>query len=364
MSTFSLEMLPAGDGDCILLSWGEEGSLRHMVVDGGRAGAYTHLRARLVDAASAGGTLELYVLTHVDADHISGALAFMKDARRPLTPRAVWFNGYRQVVATGARSMRQGDDYSDLLRRLEWPLNSGFERGVVSVGSAPALLDVGGLRLTLLSPDQARLDALAEAWRRHRLLADEPDLARRAGMRGRRGADFEPIPDPLVVEDLIAAGPVDAEVANGSSIAFVAEYRGRRILLAGDAHPDVLERSLAPLAAAEGGRYRVDLLKAPHHGSARNTTRRLVELIDCRTVAYSTNGNLHGHPDPEAVARFVHYSPAGPKTLIFNYETDRTRPWGAERVRDVYGVDARYPRGEPGVSRIDLIGCDLPHGLR
>jgi len=43
-----------------------------MVVHGGRAAVYPHLKKRL---SSIAGTLELYVLTHIDADHIQGALA-------------------------------------------------------------------------------------------------------------------------------------------------------------------------------------------------------------------------------------------------------------------------------------------------
>ena len=75
MATFRLKMLPAADGDCLLLSWGAGGPLHHLVVDGGRQGAYAHLKQELEAIARAGEKLALYVLTHVDADHIEGALA-------------------------------------------------------------------------------------------------------------------------------------------------------------------------------------------------------------------------------------------------------------------------------------------------
>ena len=40
MAIFRLILLPASDGDCMLLSWGDDGPLHHMLVDGGRSGAY------------------------------------------------------------------------------------------------------------------------------------------------------------------------------------------------------------------------------------------------------------------------------------------------------------------------------------
>lgn len=358
MTTFRLRLLPAADGDCLLLSWGDGGPLRHMVVDGGRASAYPFLQAELKTIADAGETLDLYVLTHIDADHIEGALSYIKDEHRPIAPADVWYNGYRQMSTTGRRSMRQGDEYSAALDKLRWPLNRHFSNGVASTATAPQPLEVAGLIVTMLSPDTGHLNALGEKWTVWRAQqAAATGKPTREGMRGAK-RDRNPIPDPLVIEDLIADGQMDTELPNGSSIAFIAEWRGHRILMGGDAHPDALLAALAPLAEAAGGRYRVDVLKASHHGSAKNTSRQLIESIDCRRVAISTNGNLHGHPDPQSLARFVHFGSAGPKELYFNYETDRTLPWGTPEAQKRYGYQAYYPPETPGWIEIELLKED------
>lgn len=351
MSTFRLEMLPAGDGDCLLLSWGNNRRLNHMVVDGGRASAYVHLRGRLTRIAEAGGTLALYVLTHIDADHIEGALAYLRDGDRPVTPEEVWFNGRQEMAPTGIRSMRQGDACTLRLAELGWPVNASFSDGIARIESAPTPIDIAGLRITMLSPDERRLAALGGKWTDWRR---QEDLRRRGGVR--MAAKRPPVPEPLVVEDLIGPGATDGEAPNGTSIAFVAEWAGRRILFGGDAHPDLLASSLEPLAAEEGGRYRVDLFKASHHGSAKNTSRRLIELLDCRRMAISTNGKLHQHPDPQSIAMFLHYGTHGTKDLYFNYVTERTRPWATADVAERYGYRSHLPLGEPGALVIDLIG--------
>lgn len=353
MTTFRFRMLPAADGDCMLLSWGEGGPLHHMVVDGGRASAYPFLHAELMAIADAGETLDLYVLTHIDADHIEGALSYLKDGNRPIAPKDVWYNGYRQMRKTGRRSMKQGDDYSAALAKLGWPLNRHFSGGVASIDTAPVHLQVAGLKVTMLSPDTIHLKALGDKWETWRAQQAALNEAKdREGMRGSK-QDRNPIPDPLVLDSLVADGETDTELPNGSSIAFVAEWEGRRILMGGDAHPDALVSSLGPLA--EGGRYRVDVLKASHHGSAKNTSRRLIELIDCRRIAISTNGNLHGHPDPQSLARFLHFGTPGTKKLYFNFETDRTRPWNDTEAKRRYGYTAYYPTNTPGVLEIDLM---------
>lgn len=355
VDTFKLTLLPAADGDCLLLTWGDDTGLHHMVVDGGRSSSYTHLHDRLVDIANASEPLDLYVLTHIDADHIAGALTFLRAKDRPLAPADVWFNGRAQTRGTGKRSFKQADDYSVLLAATGWAWNRHFQDAVAAVEMAPDPIDVAGLKITMLSPTLDRLQRLGDEW--DRWVAAEPERAARKGTRKPR-EQLTPIPDPLVLEELAVDGPVDTEAPNGSSIAFLAEWRGRRVLLSGDAHPDVLASSLQSLATTGDERLRVHLLKASHHGSAKNMSRDLVALLDCRSLAVSTNGKIHGHPDPEAIARFVMHGSSGIKHLHFNYETERTSPWGSKEAGRRYGFEAHFPPSVDGMIEIDLLAID------
>ena len=251
--------------------------------------------------------------------------------------------------------MRQGDDWSKAIARRKLCLNMDFVEGVVSIETAPEHLEIEGLKITILSPDAGRLGAMRDKWKEYRRQLARDEDGMRGRTRGRR-----PVALPIVVESLIADGETDSEAPNGSSIAFVVEWKGRRILLAGDAHPEVLEASLTRLARAAGAaRYRIDLLKASHHGSQKNTSRQLIQSMDCRHLAISTNGNLHGHPDPEAIARFLHWTPDRERSLWFNYRTERTEPWGDPAAMKRYDYRAHYPADDaPGVIEIDLMALD------
>ncbi len=332
-------MLPAGDGDCLVLTWGKPGSLRHSVVDGGRAGTYATLRPRLVEIAQAEEPLELLVLTHVDADHIEGALKYVEDPNPPIAPSRVWYNSFESFGGLSTRSMGQGDRYAAAIERLGWALNPGFERGLVSIATAPADMYVPDIEVTVLGPDAEGVEAMRSKWADWRADHDPVKVAR-SGRLSR-----EAMPFPLDVETLCAPSKVDAELPNGSSIALLVEHGGRRVLLGGDAHPDTLVRSIAPLAAAAGGRLPVDLFKVSHHGSRGNVTRNLLELLDCRRFALSTDGTRHGHPDPEAIARMLAFAPPGPRQLYFNYATDRTRPWDDADLKRQWDFECFY--GDP-----------------
>ena len=147
--------------------------------------------------------------------------------------------------------------------------------------------------------------------------------------------------DVLDVEKL-ASKPdgADKTVPNGSSIAFIAEYADKRILLSADAHPDVIADGLKALGDDAG---HFDLAKVPHHGSAENTTKPMLARIDASRYVISTNGTRHSHPRPETIAKIVklqrerqaEHAKRPRTTLYFNYRQKRS-----DRV-ERSGVDAK-----------------------
>lgn len=344
---FTMSMLPARDGDCIILTWGEPGSLRHAVIDGGRTSTYPVLRQRLSEISEAGEPLELLVLTHVDADHIEGCLKFVEDPLAPIIPARIWYNSFESLGGFQSKSIAQGDRYAAAIKRLGWPLNRGFRSGLVSVATAPDDLGVPDLTISVLGPDELGVEAMRSKWADWRVTHDPVKLAR-TGKLART-----PMPSPLNVEQLSAPEASDKELPNGSSIALLVEHKGRRVLLGGDAHPETLVCSLTPLAKAAGGRLPVDLFKVSHHGSGGNVTRELLELLDCRRFAISSDGSRHGHPDPEAISRLLAFAPSGPKELIFNYASERTVPWDDAALKGRWNFVCRY--GDPqGSIEIDV----------
>ena len=95
-------------------------------------------------------------------------------------------------------------------------------------------------------------------------------------------------PATLDLEKIAASGPTkDTSIPNLSSIAVLAEFGGRAVLLTGDAHADVLAASIAALQEQRGlagERLRLDAFKLSHHGSANATTKELLDTVECSHV--------------------------------------------------------------------------------
>lgn len=349
--TFRMTMLPALDGDCVLLSWGREPDLHHVLVDLGRGVTYRAIRDRLDNLRA----VELLVISHVDADHIAGTLPLVREANPPLRPKRVWFNGRPQLAAARNREpiheplgARQGEKLSRGIVQHGWPWNESFASEIVSTDSAEARAPIrldGGLSLRLLSPNDEKLVALLPEWDRElekagiRPFDPDEEAAPEIGPR------FEPlsgIPDVRALAE--TPYEPDETEANGSSIAFLAEFEGKRVLLAADAHAETLEAAIRAPADAEGGRLRIDLLKVSHHGSRANTSPSLLKLLDCQRFAFSTDGSRrHNHPNAETIARLLTADPERAKTLYFNYRQPHTDLWDSVLLQQAWRYACHFP---------------------
>jgi beta-lactamase superfamily II metal-dependent hydrolase len=72
----SIEMFPAGNGDSILVCFDQ-----HIIlIDGGYTSTYRdHLKPRLKELDAQGLRLSKFIVTHIDSDHITGAIDFIED---------------------------------------------------------------------------------------------------------------------------------------------------------------------------------------------------------------------------------------------------------------------------------------------
>lgn len=365
---FTLTMHPASEGDCLQLTWGDATAPHHAIIDLGRTKNYRELASHLKALTN----IELLVISHIDADHIEGAVPMVKEAAAPFAPTDVWFNGHRHLHAAVKRrnlelhklSPAQGEKLSDGIEHFKWPWNRAFEpSGIVSVDTplkAPLQLN-GGLRITMLSPSDAELAALEPIWVRELAKAnlrpsdaDDPKPDVPAGMHALSSLNVA----------ALAAEPYrpDRTEPNGSSIAFLAEYEGRVALLGADAFPEVIERSLRRLGYSEANRLELDLFKVCHHGSKANTSPALLKMIDCKRFAISTDGSRHGHPDVQSIARILVNDKAQPKTLYFNFAQPSAKTWQNQETEREFGYTCVFPAGNgPGLT-IDIECRPKPFG--
>lgn len=339
---FEIEMLPAREGDCLWVRWGSKTAPKQMLIDAGRAATFQKdLRARLSALPPKQRTFEAFVITHVDRDHIEGAVGLLEDKSIAAKFKEIWFNGYDHLQGKGLESLGavQGERVTAaLLARLkDW--NRKWKGRPIELGakSLPTKKLAGGMTLTLLSPDRRKLLALIPQWEKE---------CEDAGIIAGKGAS--PTAPPGVEEfgaidvETLASTPFAPDVTkpNGSSIAFLLQYGKRKAILAADAHVDRLVESVKALG--KGKRLKVDLLKVSHHGSEGNIAREFLDCIECPVYLISTSGAYFKHPKASAIARILKFGGAT-KSLHFNYRSDYTKVWDSERLKAKYGYTTVYP---------------------
>jgi hypothetical protein len=334
---FSLDVIRARKGDCLILHYGSADDPHLVMIDGGPRGVYgPHLRPRIEQIREARGLdnkeplpVDLMMVSHVDDDHIQGILDLTKEmiaadmAHKPqlIQVLGLWHNSFENIIdhkpdeltasftdKFGAASMA-GDPPSDLTvdrddedeqtisstlkvlasieqgaqlrhdaERLEFPLNAEFgEKLVLAEGKNSVDMD-NGLKFSVVGPLLPELKKLHE---KHQEWLN--NLAEKG----------------MTAEDALAAY-VDKSVPNLSSLVLLAEVEGKSMLLTGDARGDkVLEGLELVKLMDKGGKLHVDVLKVPHHGSANNLDNDFFERVTADHYVFSGDGE-HGNPEREA----------------------------------------------------------------
>lgn len=358
-----IRMYPAGNGDAFLIS--AAGS--NVLVDGGYAQTFDdHVSRDLCDLSRRGERLDLLMASHIDADHISGLIRLLSVNGSSAAPQVVpidgvWHNSLRSLTAKSDAeidpsdrdilnairqrghpapavhaegsaaeiSTRQGSSLASLIHGggYEWNLGDGTASIALD---RTEVLHVPGGSVRVIGPSQERLNALLKWWK---------GRLRQMGYTGPAGAGdviddaFEfmcehapetasPRPIPLSAGRKLLAEVYepDASITNGSSIAAIVELGGARVLMLADAWAEDAVQSLRTLQS-QGCSMMFDAIKVSHHGSLRNTSPELLQLVDSPTYMVSSNGTGHGHPDFEVLAAIVDRPAAFSRKVYLNYAT-------------------------------------------
>lgn len=350
---FSLDILPARKGDCLLLHYGTSTNPKLWIIDGGPSHVYQPaLRPLLEDIRAARGLddtqslpVDLLMVSHIDDDHINGILELAKelreaaDAHQPLFAKVdtLWHNAFDSIIgntqdqltapAGGFASLGGGDvpsgaghDVSAIFSSLGqghelrgyskffephsngWKLNKPFDDLVMMEGDAdPAITRFKGVNITILGPRKAELEKLQRDW-------DKFLIAKGLGRDSAEAA--------------FAAFGKDNSVSNLASIVALVECKGHSILFTGDAlGKNILEALETRGVASEADPLRVDILKLQHHGSVRNATPEFFKRVKAKHYVFSGNGE-HGNPERATLQMLLNEHDGGEITLHFSTSID------------------------------------------
>lgn len=302
-------------GDAIWIRFlGNDQKWHNILVDGGYRGAYdTVFKPVLKDIKNAQELVDLWVVTHIDLDHIGTVLEFIKDediiAKESLVTE-YWFNHavFKIPGTNGKIGFKEGTALRTYLEGIGKLTPDKITKETKDV-------DLFGLKLTLLSPTPEKI-ALADLdW-----IEREKKLPTKMG---RTESDHA-----KKLEDFAGSKfEEDKDLANGSSITFLMSFQGIKGLFLADGHPSDIITALQELNYTPDCPLLLSFVKAAHHGSKKNTSPELLKLIKTPVYAFTANGISNKHPDKEALARILNYnlSIGQPVKFLFAANTDEIK---------------------------------------
>jgi len=382
---FSLEVISALKGDCLLLHYGSADDPHLVMIDGGPRGVYTpHLRPRIMKIRKARGLggkeplpVDLLMVSHVDDDHIQGILDLTRElitakkdsALQPVQVFSLWHNSFDNIIGNspdeltaafksqfGAASMA-GELPDDVTIDADDP--DLEEETIVSTLKVLASIEQGSqLRSDAesLAAESMGFELNPEYDGKLIIAIEENSEALDMG----EGLKFTVV-GPMVPELeklhkkheewLIAlkkkgksppealAAYVDKSVPNLASIVVVAKAGDKRMLLTGDARGDKILEGLEFVGLLKkNGKMHVDLLKVPHHGSANNLDDDFFERITADHYVFSGDGE-HGNPERESLQMLLDARGDADYTIHITYPIDdidveRKKDWEKEQTKE------------------------------
>jgi beta-lactamase superfamily II metal-dependent hydrolase len=258
-----------------------------MIVDMGYAKSYHRtIKSFLAEK----NHIDLLVVTHTDSDHIGGALSYIKDDDTPKLD-CWWYNYSINDLSTN----EEGNNKISINQAIS--LRAYLSKKKEAISSSPIIADtlhvIKGIEINILSPSLKSYKEFKDLVDKkesylQNISAEKSDY--KISIR-----DFEDISFP----------PEDNSPSNGSSIAFILNYGGFKILMLADAHPKVIVESLRNMGYSEEKPLLINYVKLSHHGSARNINSELIELIECSNYIISTDGSNHALPNKLTLAKIA-----------------------------------------------------------
>lgn len=393
-----IEMFPAENGDAFLVRLEND---KNILVDMGYGETYKKfIKDRLLNLKNKNQCIDLLIITHIDEDHIEGAIEFFKEngyADEPniIEVKEIWYNSYRhlqfdkekvsqisrfekrkleEIKLTNSDNSRnmidesapisanQGSTLAGYLYGLGYAdkrWNKAFNCKAINLDTND-VFELEGMKFYILSPNTKKLKNLANLWisklseididfniSDNKIFDDAYEiymkkLKENIDLNEDNDISYKSRKFKSIINDDINQTYKDRSKSNGGSIAFILEYKEKKIVFLGDAHEDIIVENLEKYIENNGVSY-FDAIKISHHGSLKNNFTWM-KKIKAKKYLISTNGR-HSNPDKEVIAKILQCNNEE-KIIYFNYDLDLCKEMDDDKLRDKYNYSIEVGDGK------------------
>ena len=298
-----IKIFQANFGDAISINfYGNDNKYHNIFIDGGFASTYDRtIRAETLRIIKDKQRIDSFIITHIDQDHISGAICFIKEFCKENIVNEFWFNTNLLININTSNLI----SYSEAIKARDY-LNDKNQL-VKTINDATIPFETAGAVFTFLSPSKKDLSKFHKKWKKY-----ENNLISAIGN------DYK-----YTIEDLAKREfNEDPKLENKVSISFLFEKLENKILFLADSHPITIINKLFEMGYSKSNKLNLDYMKISHHGSKGNTNYQLLDMINCKNYIISADGlNRYYLPHKETLSRIIHHNKLANQNIniIFNY---------------------------------------------
>ena len=352
---------PVKGGDCFLIRY----KSKNILIDSGYKTTSNLLIKDLKEISKVGECIDLLIITHIDNDHIGGAIKLLGDSSI-IDINEIWYNGYKQIFevsenlrdvdrdlqmkirnivsnnsiinieTSGEIGYEEAKSFEELVFKNNIMINKSFNNKVIL--SKMRIKFDKNIEFIFLSPNKDGIEDIREEWtdilQEYNIYDEERDAK---GMPkafefynrnnkinenyvGKISVDNENL---KYVED-IAKIECDSKITkiNNSSLAFILSIGNINLLFLGDSNHNVVLQELKELIELDEKYKNIKLMKVSHHGSKNNLNNEFLNTIETESFIFSTDGSpkkggIPSKPHIETIAKII--VKEKDSTLYFNY---------------------------------------------
>ena len=219
-----------------------------------------------------------------------------------------------------------------MARSLKIPINPEFDK-LVSVKKLPKIIKFKDITFTILGPTQKNLDKLRKVWQ---------DWLNKMNLS--QNLEFE------LLQIL------DKSIPNLSSIMLLVESKSKKLLFTGDGSGDDIIEVLSRTGMLDKlGKFHVDILKVPHHGSDRNISHQFFNTINADYYVISANGR-DDNPSVDTLKLIIESGnkSKNPKKIVFTNNTPNIAKLTKEYDQKKYDYKCIFLEGKKDFLTLSL----------
>jgi beta-lactamase superfamily II metal-dependent hydrolase len=240
-------------------------------------------------------------------------------------------------------------------KQLGIPLNPQANGKLMMRRDGQPPVVVGGMSIRILGPTSTELSRLRKDWNtwleKNRKALD--GIAEQARQDEERlgTSEFQRLLRRFSLQAERFGDPSSVTPPNLASLTLLVEEQSQSVLLTGDARGDQIVEGLQAVGGpTANGRFAVDVMKVPHHGSENNVDRAFCDAVVATDYVFCGNGE-HENPDLRVVKLMAERRLAVPGSFKFWFNSSEAVSRPGEPAAHMLAVEdlvrdlARSSRG-------------------